>query len=1154
MRSVLCLTAFILTCTVLAAAAPTAAEAPADAPEIENFDKYIGRDLVTDHRASKADLIRILPLACPPFHLKDEAGNIIDPTKDQEDTPAAVGEQFGIGKPVSPRQTCGTCHDYDRASHGYHFQTGFDEMFDEPTAGESRSVHRSPGFFGKWQLLYQRELAPKHFDDPENIDMTPFEWVVECGVCHPGGGPAEFDRAGRRYDETLEADRGLAFFGDSDYLDSPWDKTGVVEPDCFICHLDGYEYSVRAQQLKKLNFKWAATAGTTLGYVWGSVAEGKEPNVYYQRDKFMADGKVHLPIIRPGDRQCLYCHDISSVQKRGSTWHQSYQHDVHTNQGLTCTQCHTNDIRHNFAKGDSLGQTVRDDLDDTALSCKECHEQEVFGAPDYEHEGLPALHLERIGCEACHIVSRPFVATQTVDTTQGDWRQLPFETDLEKFDSWIFGAMWGVVRGQFKTAIVDYYDSAALQAMADTVIGPDSPLRDHFKDTQLPEGAFTVRELVEERGLEAEEPRVLALLLLEQRLDGTPAQAPAQDPAAADGVNAVDAPPQDTASAEMSAFPVCVFRGKAYRYYLGDLKEVDAALQPKRPGATIAESKFTFAKYDGMVQSEGSQVAAYWVYIDGDHVRPVFLKDMKKAWDFLHDEEYRIFAYPGETAEGEETPAWPSEPVPEELVEAPYEQPTTSEEAQAARDKRSQRASLEEALSESLTQKLLAADQEKRWKIAIHDDTNNTFPEVNTAEEMKRMAWALKATTPRLEGRTLYFIRGTRVFEVAGGEWINPYEDDLVYAAGTIEVPAGDPFLRIDRYEEVEVPPAQSWEVSAKTWERAEMRLAKMFDVEVTETSVEEQPLLADFATRQRWTASHGVEPAKMALGTECTDCHGTDSHFYFGPVVTDPFTEDGPPATTPMYAVLGYSLEGINIGIWREAVLKPWSPWIVLAVLALILLHFAIIGIKRGSPAGTPDVVRFRIHERLTHLVAMVTVAFLAITGFFFLLGKNDPLGHWARPWHAYLGYVASAGVVVMIIIWFLSMLPAKGDWKWLSRAGGYLGGVKDHLPAGKFNAGQKMLFWLVVICFLTLIITGVMMGILRDAHFEYQELVYTVHDVAGLVMIVLLMAHVYLATIVVPHSLNALFGGKVSHIWAKEHHPDWKCPDPETNEEAAQ
>lgn len=1142
MRRCLFLTALILAGTAIATAQQGPGAAPVS-PDIESFDRFIGRDLVVDHRASKAGLHRSLPLACPPFFLKDEEGKTIDPRTDWEGNPVMPTDPIGIPQAISMRKTCGQCHDYDRVVRGYHFTTGRDEMFEMPVSGEPHSVHASPGFFGKWQLLYQRELAPKAFDNPDEIDMTPFEWVVQCGVCHPGGGPAEFDRSGRRYDQVLAEDRGIAMFGDGDYWEAPWDRTGVMEADCFICHLDGYEYSVRAQQIKKLNFRWAATAASGIGYVWGSVLEGQTPNVYYDTSLFRADGTVHLPIQRPTDRQCLYCHDMSSVQKRGSTWRQHYEYDVHTEQGLTCTQCHVNDIRHNFAKGDSSSQTVRDDLDNTALSCKECHEQQVFGAPDYKHEWLPALHLERISCEACHIVDRPFTATQTVDTTQGDWRQLPLETELNKYDSWMFGAMWGVVRGQFDDNIVSFYDQPALLAAADTVVAPDSPMRAHFAaagGSALPEGAFTVREFIEaEGGLVSEEARSLMLLVLAQGLE-TDAMGGAEV-ASADRPGKVPVAP--------SEIPVCVFRGKTYFNDVGGLQEMASKLQPKRPGATIAESKFTFAKYDGMVHSEGYQLAAYWVYIDDGHVRPVFLKDMKAAWRFLQSEEYRCYVYPGETAGGEPSPAWPAEEVPAELRDNPYDAEFASQEdMQQARERLRQRDALEAQLREALQAKLLAADQAQRYVPAIHDDNNDTFPEVNTVEEMKVMAWALKAATGRFDGVDLFFIRGASVFKVTGGEWASPYEDDLVLAAATAAAAEGASFIRVDRHEEREAPGAQSWDAPTREWQRAEIRIAPMYDVQVEETSVEEVPLLAEFADRLSWTVSHGVEPAKMALGAQgCADCHAKDSHFYFGRVVVDPYTEDGTPGTAPMYTLLGYDPGAIRIGIWRETVLKPWSPYAVLVVLAMIILHFVIFGVKTGKKPGPPDVVRFRLHERLGHLAAMATVVFLAITGFCFLLGKNDPLAHWARPWHTYFGYAASAGVVLMMLFWFISMLPARGDLKWLMKAGGYLGGVKGHLPAGKFNAGQKALFWLVMLCFAVLIVTGVLMGIYRDAHFEGQELFYTLHDIAGLGMIVLLMAHVYLATIVVPHSLFSLFGGKVSSIWAKEHHADWKFPEPD-------
>lgn len=75
--------------------------------------------------------------------------------------------------------------------------------------------------------------------DPKSIGQ-PF-----CGGCHPGGGGLEFDRDGQRYDQRLKADPSLAQSLDGDYHKSKWDKSGVVEADCFLCHVQGYDFGER---------------------------------------------------------------------------------------------------------------------------------------------------------------------------------------------------------------------------------------------------------------------------------------------------------------------------------------------------------------------------------------------------------------------------------------------------------------------------------------------------------------------------------------------------------------------------------------------------------------------------------------------------------------------------------------------------------------------------------------------------------------------------------------------------------------------------------------------------------------------------------------------------------------------------------------------
>ncbi len=1118
MRTTLTVPVFLMACVALLVLAP-AATAEDEKPTLENYDKFIGRELVKDHRAMNLEIYRPLPLACPPFHLRDKDGEIIDPTKDENGNPVDPMRPVpgrGIPRAVSTRQTCGLCHPYEKISHGYHFQAGADEMFPPTPAEEGLSPHQSPGYFGKWLPLYQRELAPKSFDDPAEIDLTPWEWIVECGICHPGGGPGEFDRGGHRYDEMLAWDRGISLLGDSDYFESAWDKTGVMEADCFMCHLEGYEFSLRAQHIKKLNYEYAATAAAGFGYVWGSVRNGQQPKVYYDESMFRSDGTVFLHIKRPSDRQCLTCHDLSSSHKRGSSWGTHYMEDVHTEQGVTCTKCHPGDIRHNFAKGSSSSQTVRDDIDDSMLSCKECHETETMGAPDYEHDWLPPLHLERISCEACHITHRPFAGTAVVDSITGKKTEIPVQIDADAYEGYSLGALWGTVSEQFEENLIHPYSKTQLAAAGNLTVS--GALAEAFSDgegkSRLPVSNTSVRETVSALGgMASTDARALMLMALNQ-----------------------------TTPAGENVYPVCVFRGEGMKLDQGSAKVIDANLQPKRAGATIAETPFFYgrAKDDDMIHPEGYQLGVFWAYMDKDEPRPLFLKDMEAAWDSFHSDEFTFYNVAGNALSGADSPAMAlPKPAAPEAAEETGEQP--AEAAEAAKPAAPQPVD-EAAIRQAIQAKWTAYGANDRKTLEIFDDNNDTYPEANTEEEIALMAWAIQSTCDRVKGKDLYYVKGTRVWQVKADVWTNPYETPL---EETPLIGHNEPFMMVVRKEQVEKPAKYSWDAPVMEWETAEVRLAKAFNATVSEVELTagKTPKLARLAQRLSWTVAHGVEPAEKALGAEgCCDCHSANSHFFFGKAPVDPYTTAATPATVPMYDLMGYENDALLLGVWRETVLKPWAPWIVLVVLGIILIHFALIGSKGGGEElGKLNALRFRFHERLGHLVAMVSVVILGVTGFCFLLGKSDPSGHTARIVHTYVGYVGAGGSAAIFLAWLFFMFPAKGDIKWLLKAGGYLGGVKGHLPAGKFNAGQKALFWIAMATMAALSVTGVLMALQRGAHFENQELFYTIHDVAALLMILVLMAHIYLATIVVPHSLRSLFGGRVSSVWAKAHHANW-------------
>ena len=275
-------------------------------------------------------------------------------------------------------------------------------------------------------------MAKKRNSSARQIDLTSFTFVQSCGSCHPGSGPAEYDRKGNRYDVfAANPDNNITSDGDNnfdgDYFKAKWAESGVLEADCLMCHMPGYDYQTRQKQIQTLNFRWAATAGAGFAVINGSVSTGEKPGITYTIKAFLPDGKVALSMVREiPSENCLHCHREPDWKKKGAAY--NHRTDVHLRAGLKCVDCHVTgrkarDSRinsremHQIGKGDDPTGLVRNDLDNTMRTCEDCHIKGEFRAKIAIHRGLPPIHLEKIACLTCHVPQRQVKAALLQDST-----------------------------------------------------------------------------------------------------------------------------------------------------------------------------------------------------------------------------------------------------------------------------------------------------------------------------------------------------------------------------------------------------------------------------------------------------------------------------------------------------------------------------------------------------------------------------------------------------------------------------------------------------------------------------------------------------------------------------------------------------------------
>lgn len=242
----------------------------------------------------------------------------------------------------------------------------------------------------------------------------------------------------------------------------------------------------------------------------------------------------------------------------------------------------------------------------------------------------------------------------------------------------------------------------------------------------------------------------------------------------------------------------------------------------------------------------------------------------------------------------------------------------------------------------------------------------------------------------------------------------------------------------------------------------------------------------------------------------------------------------------------------------WRQLRNGPVAgilPW----VLAVVVLAIGLFALRRGRvrldhPPSGRTVPRWSLNERVLHWYTAILFIILAITGLSLLFGRAAliPLlglngfgayAAFAIALHNYLGPFFVVGVLLEIVAWARHMLPEPSDWPWLKQGGGFFGRGR-HPHAGRVNAGEKYLtFWLGLVVFgVAVCITGLVLDFPNFGQTrETMQLANLVHGVAGVIWVALMLGHMYLGSVGMEGTLDAMTKGRVSVEWAQQHHDLW-------------
>lgn len=270
--------------------------------------------------------------------------------------------------------------------------------------------------------------------------------------------------------------------------------------------------------------------------------------------------------------------------------------------------------------------------------------------------------------------------------------------------------------------------------------------------------------------------------------------------------------------------------------------------------------------------------------------------------------------------------------------------------------------------------------------------------------------------------------------------------------------------------------------------------------------------------------------------------------------------------------------------GMWwlqfREGPLLTYGPGLLLVTIGLLVLFYLVRGRIRidGEKTGR-TITRFKAFERFSHWLLAGSFILLGLTGIITLVGRKfliPAFGHEAfstiaiaSKWiHNNVSWAFMLALVFVFVLWVVHNLPHRTDINWILKGGGIF--TKGHPPARKFNAGQKLIFWSVIILGASISASGLSLlfpfelpmfaatfekmnsfgisqllglGTLSTDLAPHEEMQYAQlwHAIVSFVLMAIIIAHIYIGSVGMEGAYAAMGNGEVEEQWAREHHSLW-------------